>query len=212
MTTLALDRRRVSVLFAHRRSPYFDLPVDVYDERRDVMSFTNRGGGPVIAHPPCRLWSRMRAFSTAPSSERAYAFFSLALVRVYGGVLEQPAYSLFWKTAGLPDPRATGASPQLDQYGGWSIAVSQKWWGHLAEKPTWLYVVGCKPADLPEIPYCILPAKRVCATSRTRRDRSELSPAQRDLTPIKFAWWLEELASRCRRDIHFRASSAEVSA
>lgn len=189
MTVLARDGRRVSVLFAHRRSAYFGLPVDVYDERRDAGSFV--GLGPVIAHPPCRLWCRLRAFSTAPEAERGLAFLALHLVRSNGGVLEHPAHSSFWDVAGLP--RGNG---ERDAFGGWTLAVSQKWWGHRAEKLTWLYIVGCGARDIPELPYSILPASHSCGRSR-KRSRPSIEKAERDLTPAAFCWWLEELASRC---------------
>lgn len=195
VTTLALDGRRVTVLFAHRRSWYFDLPVNVYDERRDARSFTNSGGGPVIAHPPCRLWCRMRHFSTAPSSEKDLAFFALDQVRRFGGVMEHPAFSTFWAAASLPIPDSS-AVPVIDTHSGWTLTVSQKWWGHRAEKPTWLYIVGCSPREIPELPFSILPAKAACGRS-SKRSTPSMEKDERAMTPLAFTWWLEELASRC---------------
>lgn len=197
MTQLALDSRRVSVLFAHRLSAYFDLPVDVYDERRDARSFINAGGGPVIAHPPCRLWSRMRGLSTAPESEKELAFFAVEQVRRFGGVLEHPAHSKLWRTAYLPLPGKHHCTPEFDEFGGWTLVVSQKWFGHRAEKMTWLYIVGCSPIDVPEMPLHLGEASHTCGYSRGARPRPECTKNERDLTPIAFAWWLEELASRC---------------
>jgi len=59
----------VAVLFARRRSIYFDLPgCDVYDEARDVRNFV--GGLPVVAHPPCRSWGRLRGLANPVAGER----------------------------------------------------------------------------------------------------------------------------------------------
>lgn len=195
MTTLSLDPRRVTVLFAHRRSHYFDLPVNVYEQRRNALSFDGAGGGPVIAHPPCRLWCRLSHLSTAPESEKYLAFFALEQVRKFGGVMEHPAFSKFWAAAGIEPPRS-GSTITVDEYDGWTLPVSQKWWGHKAEKPTWLYIVGCSPRGIPELPYSILPAMASCGRSR-KRNRKYLEKDDRNLTPVSFSWWLEELASRC---------------
>lgn len=193
--TLHNDARRVTVLFAHRRSEYWSLPVEVYDERRDAR--TDQGLGPVVAHPPCRLWCRLRGLSTAPESERDLAYYARDQVRRRGGVLEHPAHSIFWAAGGLPLP-AAGAEPVRDEFGGWTLAVNQRWWGHRAEKPTWLYIVGCAPREIPELPLSFTPASHTCGRSTKRGTvLRALEKADRDLTPRSFAWWLEELASRC---------------
>jgi hypothetical protein len=179
------------VLFAHRRSAYWDLPVEVWDERRDARGWKRNAGGPVIAHPPCRLWCAMSHLSTAPAEETELAFFALAAVRAHGGVLEHPAYSKFWKAAGLP-------APGCEDEQGWTLAVSQKWWGHRAEKLTWLYVVGCRPGGIPELPFALHEATHTVGHSRARgKTKPGVGSDEADLTPVAFAWWLEELASRC---------------
>lgn len=92
-----------AVLFVERNSIYKTFPgLDCYDEDRDARTFP--GGMPVIAHPPCRLWGRLRSFSTAPESEKDLARFAVAMVRQWGGVLEHPAHSTLWKDRGLPLP------------------------------------------------------------------------------------------------------------
>lgn len=190
MTTLAIDAHRVAVLYAHRRTHYFDLPVVVYTEREDARAFNLNG--PVIAHPPCRPWCRMSHLSTAPASETELAFHALAVVRRNCGVLEHPAHSKFWKSAPLPPPGAK------DEY-GFTLAVSQKWWGHRAEKPTWLYIVGCSPRDIPELPLTLARATHVCGRAELGSKLKSMEPDERDLTPLDFCYWLEELASRCAR-------------
>lgn len=185
------DHRRVNVLFAHRRSAYWDLPVEVFDERRDARSHKKEEGGSIIAHPPCQLWCRMSHLSTAARCEAELAFFALERVRAKGGVLEHPAHSKFWSAASLPPPAAG-----KDEFGGWTLAVSQRWWGHRAEKPTWLYIVGCSARSIPEFPISFVPASHVVGHSRGQ-GRPAVGSDEADLTPVAFAWWLEELASRC---------------
>lgn len=77
----------VAVLFARRRSVYHTMAgCDVYCERRDARNYA--GCLPVVAHPPCRAWSRLRAFAKPRPGERDLAFFALEQVRRCGGVLE----------------------------------------------------------------------------------------------------------------------------
>jgi len=56
----------VAVLFARADSHYKALPgVDVWDEARDARKWP--GGAPLVAHPPCRLWAKLRQFAKASS-------------------------------------------------------------------------------------------------------------------------------------------------
>lgn len=97
---------------------------------------------PVVAHPPCRAWGRLRTFANPRPDERNLARLSVALVREFGGVLEHPAGSTLWTAQRLPRPGGR------DSFGGWTLAAPQKWWGHKAEKDSWFYVVGCEPDEI----------------------------------------------------------------
>ena len=183
--------RTVAVLFARADSIYKTLPgTDVYDIDRDARTWP--GGAPVVAHPPCRGWGRLRQFSHATEPERQLACDAVAHVRFYGGVLEHPAESSLWADMGLSRP---GRFP--DRWGGWTIAVDQFIFGHRAEKSTWLYVVGCGPDDIPDMPirggwptHCVRPTKSYPRMpSITKRER--------EATPPAFAAWLLDLARRC---------------
>lgn len=171
----------VSVLFARSDSCYFDLVADVWDIHRDARSYT--GPGPVICHPPCRAWGRLRHWAKPRPDEKALALFAVEQVRRCGGVLEHPYGSTLWRAAQLPLP---GYGP--DQYGGWTLLVEQGWWGHAAPKPTYLYIVGLSRDEVGE-----LPVQLRRAVGRTL----ELSAADRERTPPAFARWLVDLASRC---------------
>ena len=85
-----------------------------------------------------------------------------------------------------------------DQWGGWTLAAPQKWWGHKAEKASWFYVVGCAPGELPALPYVMGEAAYV-VQSRKRTDyRPHITKAEREHTPPALAEWLVELARRCK--------------
>lgn len=192
----------VAVLFARSDSIYKTLPgVDVFDADRNALTWT--GGAPVVAHPPCRLWGRLRGMSTAPAAERDLAPWAVSQVRRWGGVLEHPAASALWPVANLPEPGVR------DEFGGWTLPILQSWFGHRAEKATRLYICGVEPGSLPEIPFVLGEASHVIAQMRTRRDgtrmrkgdagwRPEVTKTEREATPPEFAAWLLETARRCR--------------
>lgn len=196
----------VAVLFARSDSEYKAMPgVDVFDKERDARTYD--GPLPVVAHPSCRAWGRLRKFAKPRADERNLARLAVALVREFGGVLEHPAHSTLWAAQRLPQPG------QRDAYGGWTMGVQQWQFGHRAQKDTWLYIVGCEPKDTPDLPPLKLgEASHVIAMckqpgrgtdgGRLRKGmpgwRPEVSKAEREKTPREFAEWLVELARRCR--------------
>ncbi|MGE8691488.1 MAG: hypothetical protein ACN6PJ_30375 [Achromobacter sp.] len=182
----------VAVLFARQDSTYKALSgVDVYDIDRDARTF--QGGMPVVAHPPCRAWGRLRAFANPRPDEMNLARLAVALVREFGGVLEHPAGSTLWAAQMLPLPGGA-----RDQYGGWTFAAPQMWWGHKAEKATWFYIVGVAPADMPPVPLVLGDATHVVQSSKRQDCRPHITKAEREHTPPELAAWLVEVARRCR--------------
>lgn len=187
--------KQVAVLFARLDSVYKKIPIcDVFDQKRDARSFD--GGLPVVAHPPCRSWSRLRQHAKPEPGEKELGPLAVNLVRANGGVLEHPAGSALWKFMGLPADRS------LDGYGGWTLRLNQEIFGHRARKSTWLYIVGCPPLGLPVMPPRGL--KATCTFSgRAKGHRynprglPKLPLRERDATPPPFAAWLVELALRC---------------
>lgn len=168
----------VSVLFARSDSCYNDLVADVWDIRRDARNYF--GNNPVVCHPPCRGWGRLRHLAKPRPDEKALALFAVGQVRRCGGVLEHPLGSALWHEAGLPMPGA------VDEFGGWTLRVDQGWWGHPAPKPTYLYIVGTTRDQVGE-----LPVQLQRAGGRT----VSLSAAERERTPVAFARFLVRLAS-----------------
>jgi len=175
----------ISVLFAAKDSVYKTIKgLDVWDKDRDALNWP--GGNPGIFHPPCRLWSKwMKHFSVAPPEEKELARWSVAMVRAGGGVLEHPACSTLWDEMQLPKPGSR------DQW-GLCVAVRQQWWGHKAEKATWLYICGCR--ELPEIPFCL--AEPAARRNPNSPNIQTLSHRERHATPIAFAHWLVSVANK----------------
>lgn len=187
--------KSVAVLFARADSIYKTMPqCDVYDIERDARTY--RGGLPIIAHPPCRAWGGLRHFAKPQFGERKLAIWSVLHIRRNGGVLEHPAASRLWPVMGLPEPGLR------DQFGGFTIGITQHWFGHRAEKPTRLYVVGCAPQDVPSIPLTLGASSHVISPwsgfcKGMQGWRPQLRGDEREHTPPALAEWLVELAQRC---------------
>ena len=183
----------VAILFAREDSIYKSIQgVDVFDLARDARSYS--GTAPVVAHPPCRAWGRLRHFAKPRADEKELALFAVDAVRRCGGVLEHPEASSLWDAAGLPRPGAG-----RDAFGGWTLPVVQQWWGHRARKATWLYIVGVSSRDVPRMPLVLGEASHTVGlySGRDRaRCRPEISKAEREATPSAFATWLIDLAAR----------------
>ena len=182
--------RFVSVLFARDDSIYKTLPnCDVWDKQRDAMQWP--GGNPVVAHPPCRAWGRLRQFAKPEPGEKEFALWAVERVRENGGVLEHPAQSTLWEAAGLPTPG------QRDSFGGWTLPIHQHCFGHRAEKKTWLYICGCTPQEIPALPLKLGKATHCIRPTKNYPRLPSVTKAEREHTPPQLATWLVELASKC---------------
>jgi len=181
----------IAALFVRRYSIYKTLGVDCWDEDRDARNFT--GPGPVVCHPPCGQWGRLRAFAHQDLAVKALAVKAVEFVRNFGGVLEHPATSSLWDYCGLPKPNCATRGHEF------SIAVPQLWFGHKAEKKTWLYFSGLTPNELPSINLSLRePTHCVDSSMRRGQGLKYLSKKDREATPREFASWLIEAASRCQ--------------
>lgn len=175
------SRAPVAVLFARADSVYKTLPgCDVWDEGRDARLW--QGGCPVVAHPPCRGWGRLRTFANVQPGELDLARFAVAAVRRCGGVLEHPEASSLWADQDLPRP-----GRGRDKWGGWTFAAPQSWWGHRSAKASWFYICGIGPRDLPTVPLRFAEVKAVERLGRAAREHS----------PPALAAWLVDLARKC---------------
>lgn len=185
----------VAVLFARADSIYKTLPeCDVFDAERDARTYA--GTNPIVAHPPCRAWGAFAMFAKPREDEKALAPWAIEQIRKNGVVLEHPNASKLWPELGLPEPGT------VDEFGGWTLPIHQHWFGHRAEKKTRLYIVGCKPRDIPDMPMVLGQATHVIgdvgrASNGTKRP--EVSKDEREHTPPQLARWLVDLAKLCRR-------------
>lgn len=185
----------VAVLFARADSHYKTLPdVEVFDMERDARTYD--GPWPVVAHPPCRAWASLRNHAKPRPDERNLGRLAVALVREFGGVLEHPLRTTLWDAQRLPDVG------ERDAFGGFTFVVDQNWWGHRAQKRTKLYVVGCEPSDIPDMPLRLGEATHTVGLWSGRdkeRCRPSIAKSEYEHTPPELARWLVDLASRCKQ-------------
>lgn len=187
---------KVAALYVERGGPYFGMPdVDPWDKVRDARLYA--GPLPIIAHPPCGPWGKLRHLYRG--DEHDCAPEAIAAVRKWGGVVEHPAHSLLWGALNLPEPGGFPATPVA-----FSIEVDQCAWGHVARKRSWLYFFGISRevvlrgvriggtpthwisggrTQSSRIGSPVLPGIKVCSAQQRRR------------TPPLFARWLADLAT-----------------
>lgn len=161
-----------TVLFTRKNSVYKKLGCNCYDETRNALLFT--GHESVICHQPCRAWAKLKGQAKPRPDEKETAHFSIRTVRKNGGIVEHPIYSELWKYYGI----------RPGQYDGYGILypISQKWFGHRAEKLTGLYIVGYP--ELIQFPYTMeQPITTV----------ENMGKAEREATPLDLALFLIQL-------------------
>lgn len=143
----------IAALYVETNGAYYGLEgVDPWDEARDARKYA--GPHPVVAHPPCQRWGRMKDGGPSlpggrlPHHDEGCFAAALTAVRNFGGVLEHPKDSAAWDYFGLMRPPHTGGWIMADSFGGWTCNVEQGHYGHLSRKATWLYAVGCELPSL----------------------------------------------------------------
>jgi hypothetical protein len=174
-----------AVLFARTDSIYKSIPeCDVFDKKRNALSY--QGQLPVICHPPCRAWGRLKGLANPEPGEKDLARFAIKKVRGNGGVLEHPAFSDLWEDQNLP------VNPGTDQYGGFTVSIDQHWFGHKAKKPTWLYIVGISPNELPPflLNFNCIDYTVGYSAARSWTYKKECPKKDREATPVKLAAYL----------------------
>jgi hypothetical protein len=113
---------RVAALYTHPGGPYSDLP-DV--ETYPLWAQYYRGPWPVICHPPCGPWGKLkwRCFR----QDASLGLLAIAQAHAFGGVVEQPLGSTLFRDYGRPGARVE--------------KVRQGDYGYPCEKWTLLYFV-----------------------------------------------------------------------
>lgn len=185
---------QVAALYVDPRGPYHSMPgVDCWDVEKDARLYD--GSHPIVAHPPCGPWSKLRHIYKGDEYDCAPR--ALEQVRAFGGVLEHPAHSALWAYFDLPKP-----GDATDGFGGRTWYVEQVDWGHCCVKPTWLYIVG---ADQRSVSGRI--ARRngtgtathcICTGPRQKQRLPAASRRKKLLTPPPFAELLVSIARTSR--------------
>lgn len=195
----------IAALYVERGGSYFNLPgVDPWNEARDARLY--QGPYPVIAHPPCHLWTNFAALNfkrwggehNRPGNDGGCFAAAVGAVRRWGGVLEHPAFTRAWAAHGLRRPSGTGwmlADVGAAAGPGWVCEVWQSAYGHRARKRTWLYSVGKTPPTLDW--------RRQSGTAQVGwfdRIKPTLGKKEASATPPAFREMLLQIARSARRD------------
>ena len=185
---------KYAALFCRRDSAYKKREAwDVYDADRDALTF--EGGMPVVCHPPCRAWGVMShmAFrkkdwsgqdTEALEAEKELARWAVREVVQNGGILEHPAGSKLFKEI-----------PLLAEHPEYILEIDQYDFGHVAHKPTKLFIYGVHKFQFPP-----LPQKRTEPTDRSIAGNvpgtKRCTQYQREYTPEALIDWFEAVLDR----------------
>jgi hypothetical protein len=200
----AINGKKYAALFVREDSAYKDRPQwDAYDVKRDATTYT--GGLPIVAHPPCRAWGVMShmAFrnkdwsgqdTVALEEEKKLALVAIDMVRKNGGILEHPAGSKLFGSH-LPEV----GWPE-NGFCGYSVLIDQFDFGHVAHKPTKLYICGVDREDLPPLPPKNMaePARSITGFTMKVHGRylKRCTQYQREYTPEELIDWFELVLDR----------------
>lgn len=150
-----------TILCIQHDSNYLKIPgLDLWDKERNALNY--KGNEPIIAHPPCAQWSKLKGFAIPDPEAINVAIYCTELVMKNGGILEQPAYSTLFKYMGIKP----------------TLSVNQRWWGFRAEKPTWLYFNQVEPRRL----QLKFDATETTVTNMDKGERAKM--------PLEFCKWL----------------------
>ncbi len=201
----------IAALYVDPRGPYPSMSnVDAWDATRDATTYA--GPWPIVAHPACGPWGRLRHLYRGSEGGPELALIAIDQVRKWGGVFEHPKGSKVFGDASQPYTLPPPDAP-ADAWGGYTVRVHQCEWGHVARKTTWLYLVGVPREALEAPPYPgRAPTHWVSGGRKIRRADCRggsggvvpagikaCSAEQRRRTPPAFAAYLVRLAHAVRR-------------
>ncbi len=179
--------KKIVALFVRSDSIYKTMPgIECYDINRNALTW--RGGCPIIAHPPCRTWGMLAHMANHIPGEHELALWALKQAEKYGGVVEHPRNSRLWK--------------HIKNDAGYIIEINQFDFGHVASKPTRLYICGCPKNLLPPMPLHNMGTPRKTITGIVGQPGRRCTQYERETTPLKFAKWLVKVARKC----HYNAA------
>ena len=113
---------KTAILWTERKSLYWKFwpSVEIYGVGRDARKYD--GPYPIIAHPPCGPWGK---YKSNCHQSKLDGIIAMNLVHEFGGIVEQPLGSSLFSEHGC---------------GGRILKMNQSDFGHMALKPTILYV------------------------------------------------------------------------
>lgn len=160
------------------------------------------GPYPVVAHPPCHLWTNLAAVNykryggehNRPGNDGGRFAAALAAVRRWGGVLEHPALSKAWSEHGVGPRHFSGPGWRRYDRQTWCCLVFQSAYGHKAEKKTRLLYCGARPPF--ELNWAREPGTHQCGWFD--RKKPTLGKREASATPEAFARELIRLAAWSR--------------
>src|SRR5690606_245836 len=88
------------------------IKLECWDAERDARLYS--GPHPVVAHPPCGPWGKLRHMYGGGEGGPELARTAVAQVRLWGGVLEHPAGSELWGGAACLNRRSALAGAVHD--------------------------------------------------------------------------------------------------
>ncbi len=182
----------VAALYVDLRGPYPDrVGLEMcWGEDRNAKTYT--GPWPVVAHPPCGPWGRLKFLNKHQDPDCGPR--AVWQVQKFGGVLEHPQHSSLWKHCSLPRP-----GEPVDAWGGFTIEVNQVNWGHKCKKATWLYCVGIDPVLVAAgVRTGRVPTHRITNGSRGPTWLPRVGALEARLSPPEFAEWLLSLAATAK--------------
>jgi hypothetical protein len=206
---MEITAHNVAALFVDAKGIYPKLLTEhrCWDEAKDARRYV--GELPVVAHPPCHLWTNMARVNfkryggehNRPGNDGGCFGHALEAVRLWGGVLEHPAESHAWSHFRLQPPRSEGWLGG-DPPGGyhdanfteWVCEVWQSAYGHKARKRTWLLYCGARPPF--ELDWTRKPGTHQCGWFD--RNKPTLGKREASATPERFARELIRLAEWSR--------------
>jgi hypothetical protein len=201
---------KVAALFIDPKGIYPTLPdVECWGPEQDARLY--RGPHPVVCHCPCHRWVNLAAVNWKRYGKEKPAWYpggddggcfeaALKFARLYGGVLEHPAYSHAFDHFGISKPSEVGWNapdytlPYDRDMGGfrhyWTALVYQSAYGHKCQKKTWLIYFGYKPPF--ELRWDRNPGTH--QVGWFDRNRPTVGKREASASPIEFAEELVKLA------------------
>lgn len=167
----------ITILCTEPNSNYeFYANLDLWNKQRNAYNY--KGKNPIIAHPPCQQWSRLKAFAKEDKEEKNLAYFCWEQVNKNGGIFEHPAGSSFFNEVNADRTKIR--------------SINLHWFGFPAQKRTYLYFHKCKPIQLPLRFESV--EKKVADLHSSTRSETPFKLIEWMITSIKTTWQDEEEA------------------